>query len=225
MHSIRFVALTLILLATLVGIGIAHGLRTDRWASEVSNASELQALEKMPAQIGNEGELGSWQGKTIHRDNLREALPDESTTMVRRYVSRENESVAVLLTRGRSGPMVIKHLPTECYPSSGYDIVGSPKRYLTKHQPADEFWVATFKKSNQAFPLVVRVYWSWSADGRWQTPDQPRLTFARHATLYKLYVVQDIPNENVTFEGSPVHDFIDKFTDAMRSSFFVSPKS
>src|SRR5262245_24980077 len=107
MYTFRFVTLTLILLATIVSLGIAHGLRTERWATELSSESEMQALEQMPLVVGNPEEFGSWVGKSIHRDNIREALPDESTSLVRRYSNRDNESVGVLLSRGRPGPMVI----------------------------------------------------------------------------------------------------------------------
>jgi hypothetical protein len=142
-----------------------------------------------------------------------------------RYVNRtDGTAVQVMLTRGRPGPMVIRHLPTECYVSSGFELVEQPKRYFSESpgKVADEFWVATFKKSAEVVPTIVRVYWSWTGTGRWSTPPQPRLTFAHEHVLYKLYVVRPLLHENDELEDSPVHNFIKVFTDSMRESFFPS---
>src|SRR5205807_6383820 len=97
-----------------------------------------------------------------------------------------------------------------------------PQRFLSegRDKVSDEFWVATFKKTNDVVPTTVRVYWAWTGTGEWQAPSRPRVTFAHHSMLYKLYVVRPLINENAETETSPAHAFIKELTAAMRASFF-----
>src|SRR5262249_54825822 len=119
---------------------------------------------------------------------------------------------------------VIKHLPTECYESAGFERIGQPKRYLSESGQGyyDEFLVATFKKTTDVIPVTVRVYWAWSGNGKWQIPERPRVAFAKYQVLYKMYIVQNLPNEDAAFEGAPAHDLIKELTSAMRGSVFQS---
>jgi hypothetical protein len=212
------IALFFILLGTLVSVGVVHGIWTERWYS-ADVPAELQDLRKLPLTVGR------WDGKELQRDSAQEALPNAPKNLLLRYVNRfDGTSADVLLGRGRPGPMVIFHLPPECYPAAGYEMIGKPKRYLSPSDDgngvSDEFWVATFKKSTDLFPITVRVYWSWSATGGWRAPDSPRFTFAPYKAIYKLYVVQTIPDERAELEGSPAHDLIKELTKASRESLF-----
>jgi hypothetical protein len=219
LHPLRFLILAFVLLAAIGGVGVVHGLWTERWASIDLN-QEIAEMDKIPVKVG------AWEGKTIWDESTRAALPDAANCLVRRYVNHLDGNVAsVLVSRGRPGPMVIKHLPTECYPSNGYTLIGAPKRYLSPRADSkitDDFWVATFKKTTDIAPITVRVYWSWSGNGHWQIPDRPRLTFASSPTLYKLYVTQNLHDENDVFEGAPVHEFIKDLTLSLRGSLFPS---
>src|SRR5690242_5383246 len=106
------------MLVTLLGVGFVHGLWTGRWDSGLASGEMLE-LEKVPLVVG------AWEGKAIQEDAARDVLPDPENFLFRRYVNHSNGNVAsIMLTRGRPGPMVIKHLPTECYVSSGYEMVG-----------------------------------------------------------------------------------------------------
>jgi hypothetical protein len=169
--------------------------------------------------------LGSWEGKTFYVSSD-PIMPDATNFAFRRYVNRADGTlVNIMLTRGAPGPLVIKHLPIECYPANGYALLDEPQRFTSEgpDKVVDEFWVATFKKTTDVVPATVRVYWSWTGTGQWQTPAQPRIAFARQPILYKLYVVRPLPNENAETEASPAHDFIKELTAAMRRSFFVAP--
>jgi len=203
----------------LVSVGVVHGLWTDRWSTTDASV-ELKELGKLPHIVGK------WEGRTVEQSAAQEALPESNRNLLRRYVNRVDGTVAdVLLARGRPGPLLMFHTPPECYPAAGYELIGQTKRYLSQSQDAsmpDEFWVATFKKSTDLFPITVRVYWAWSAEGKWQAPASPRLTFAPYPTIYKMYVVQTIPNENAEFENAPVHDLVKELTTAARRSLFSS---
>jgi Protein of unknown function (DUF3485) len=220
MHSPRrFFALAFILLATLVSVSVVHGLWTDRWDAKTGQPCPLE-LEQMPVIVGG------WEGKTVEEPSRQQILAEGTNNyLVRRYVNHGDGAVAtVLLTHGRPGPLVMRHLPTECYLASGYELVGEPKRFRSQSsdKQVDEFWVGTFKKSSDVLPVTVRVYWSWTGTGLWQTPERPRLTFARYSVIYKLYVSQNLRSENEEFEGAPAHDLIKELTSAMRGSIFSS---
>jgi hypothetical protein len=215
----RCIVLSFVVLASFLSVGFVHGLWTDRWVSRGASHDELVAeMEKVPLTFG------AWEGKTVYVSS-HPLLPDATNFALRRYVNqKDGTALQVMLTRGRPGPMVIKHLPTECYPSSGFEVVEPPKRFFSEAtgKVTDEFWVATFKKTAEVVPTIVRVYWSWTGTGRWQTPPQPRIAFAHDRVLYKLYVVRPLLHEDDEVEASPVHDFIRVFGDAMRKSFFPS---
>ncbi len=132
------------------------------------------------------------------------------------------------LACGRPGPMVIKHLPTECYTCVGYQMSKGPQRYVTpklSNGDVAEFWHALFTKNLAGVPEYLRVYWSWSSDGEWKTPDRPRLVWpvGKVPTLYKLYVIRKLESEKEAFEGSPAHDFIEAFVPELKRSHFSQP--
>lgn len=219
-YPTRFVVLTATLLIALIGVGIVHGFWTNRWASDQVSDEQMAAMENLGRLIKAKNDTVAWEGKDIPREQVREALVDSTKCLQRRYTNLiDGNSCSVLLTRGRPGPMVIKHLPTECYPSSGFELVGAPKRYLTS-KASDEFWVATFKKTAEAFPLTVRVYWSWSGDGHWRAPDQPRMAFAKFQSIYKLYVIQTVSNDDDAAGREQIQDFVAALTDATRKDLF-----
>src|SRR5262245_28000583 len=104
----RYYFCFLLLVGLLVATGVVHGLWTDRWAG--LHAAELPAadLERIPLTVG------AWEGKRIEQSPNTVPLADLPNTALYRYVNQTDGSVvSVLLSRGRPGPMVIKHLPTE----------------------------------------------------------------------------------------------------------------
>lgn len=215
--SSKFNVLAGVLIATLVAVGVAHGLWTDRWRPEIDESLEAN-FEKIPLTIG------PWDGKDI--DGKGQPLVDiGGGRNLRRYVNRnDGATVSVLLKRGPRGPMVIKHLPTECYVSAGYEIVEQPKRFLTLRKDAkgtDEFWTAVFRKTTDVVPYSVRVYWSWCGAGDWQAPDNPRLKFLPYRNLYKIYFTRTLVGEDERFDGSPTHEFIREFCDEFRKALFT----
>lgn len=215
----KFYLLSLVLLAILGGVGLVQGLWTQRWAAQEPEGSPAGDLERVPLTIG------AWDGKAIDPTARNHPFAEDGGHLLRRYVNRsDGATVTVLLRRGLRGPMVIKHLPTECYISAGYEFAEQPKRFLTPRadrQGDDEFWVATFRKTNEVIPTSVRVYWSWCGAGDWKTPDNPRLAFAAYRFLYKVYFVRSLLHEDEAFEGSPTHDFIREFAQEFRQALFT----
>jgi len=218
-HPFRFSALAFVLIGTLGSVGVLHGLWTDRW-SEPEEGQSIAEMEKLPLMIG------SWEGKTFEMTAEDRRFYGTGNVLARHYVNQDDgETLSVMLFRGKPGPMVIRHLPTECYISNGYEIESPPKRVLLDRSDSDapdEFKVATFRKANEASPLRVRVHWSWSGDGPWRTPDHPRFTFARHRVLYKVYVSRTLPTDDIEPSGTAIREFMKDLTQATRESLFAA---
>src|SRR4051794_5686375 len=108
----RFYFTFVLVAATLVGLGIVHGLWTDRWGALIASDQLAAHLDQVPMTVG------AWEGKPIEGSQTALPLAERTSTLVCRYVNQQDgNTVSVLLNCGRPGPMVIKHLPTECYVS------------------------------------------------------------------------------------------------------------
>jgi hypothetical protein len=44
-------------------------------------------------------------------------------------------------------------------------------------------------------PVRQEVLWSWTTQGKWQTPRSPRLAFARYPMLCKVYVMRPLQGD------------------------------
>ena len=59
-----------------------------------------------------------------------------------------------------------------------------------------EFFTVSFLKSEPTGTHAERGYWSWSGDGKWMAPDNPKLAFAsQQRALYKLYVFENLSTD------------------------------
>ena len=143
---------------------------------------------------------------------------------LRHYVNRSTGgAVDLALSCGRHGPILVNHTPMDCYPPAGWEVVGQPKRLtiaLPDGSPPAGFWVANFDKNERALPVHLRVYWSWTGDGHWQVPTQPRLTFARHRILYKLYVTRQLSRPDEPLDGDPAEDLIRRLVPQLQKELF-----
>ena len=61
---------------------------------------------------------------------------------------------------------------------------------------AAEMWQAQFTKGDSSSPLQLRVLWCWNRGDAWNAPNNPRMTFAGNAALYKLYVIQEVMRDD-----------------------------
>jgi hypothetical protein len=137
--------------------------------------------------------LGPWQGEELAIDPDEVAQARLAGFCWRRYRHTvSGEVISVLLVCGRPGPISV-HTPDVCYRGAGYSVSAAPKRttFRPPNSPAGQFWTARFHKSPSAAPDNLNIAWSWNATGTWEAADNPRLSFAPHDVLVKLYVVAD----------------------------------
>lgn len=99
-------------------------------------------------------------------------------------------SVTVTLLNGPAGPMCV-HPPTACFEGVGYTLSSGPTVTAAAGSDGKEvvFNRASFRADNSRSSETVRVHWGWSADGQWDAPANPRLTYRGFPALYKLYIV------------------------------------
>jgi len=184
-----------ILAATLLlGDGLLFGLWTNRWQDSRQLAEAVAGLERVPLTIG------AWRGQPLRPlDERACAMAGFAGYLHRGYVNPlTGTSLSVLLACGPFGPISV-HTPDVCFSESGFVQQGKTApvtEELGKPVGAAHFWTAEFAKPEGIGAAHVRVYWTWTVEGSWQTPNNPRWTFAGVPALYKLYVVQDVAGED-----------------------------
>lgn len=169
--------------------GLVHGLWTQRWYTSNELTEAAARLDAVPLTVADwQGTLAEIDTETIRRAGL-------ARCWMRAYTrARSGEQVTVLLMCGRPGPASV-HTPEWCYGGAGYEMITGPNRRtvaLAGNGPPAELWTARFAKPGASESPGLRIYWMWNCAGQWQAPDHPRLTFARAAVLYKLYILQNI---------------------------------
>lgn len=202
-------------IVVVVATGLVHGLWTDRWGWSAEPEASAAKL------VGVRTSLGDWDMVQESSLETREqANAGIVGYLVRRYVHRQTRAeVQVFLVCGRPGQISV-HTPDVCFAGAGYVFSGSPERKADVGQAGSEFWVAQCAKQTDTVPEPVRVFWSWNAAGRWQAPDNPRLTFARHRALFKLYVLERLPSTQETSEKDPALDFLSQLLPELNARLF-----
>jgi hypothetical protein len=204
----------LLLLAVVVGSGIAHGVWSNRW--NVSDGPERAAarLSQVPITFGD------WDGRPGELPTRHVSVAELSGAHVCEYVNRRTGSViSALLVCGRPGPVSV-HTPEICYTGAGYEVVGVRTRYSHPALPGASLWVCDFQKTNTATPERLRIFYGWSAQGEWSAPENPRLTFFRQPALYKFYVIRKLTQADEALEDDPAGEFLKVFVPQLQKSLF-----
>ncbi len=172
----------------LVGSGLVHGLWTDRWKSTEDLERAAGRLADLPDDIG------SWKGEAVQQDA--DDLKQSGTLAhySRAFTDPETgEQVTVLLLVGPARKLVV-HRPEHCYRSAGYELMGEPVsiKITPPGQQEAELLTGLFTRDDPGGASQLRICWSWFGGERWEAPANPRLSFARHSVLYKLYVIRNV---------------------------------
>ncbi|HEV3205172.1 MAG TPA: exosortase-associated EpsI family protein [Gemmataceae bacterium] len=198
-----------------IGLGIVHGLWTDRWVHSEEPGRAAARLASISLT------LGEWQGRRLQLDERQ--LGGISGYFYGRYVhSRTGKSISAFLVAGRPGP-VAEHTPDVCYQASGYEVGTAHHFSLGKdeHSPHAEFWTSLLKKTKAADQIRLRIYWAWSFNGDWSAPENPRWTFAGRSVLYKLYVIREIQAGEDSREDAACSDFLKEFLPEFQKTQFA----
>jgi hypothetical protein len=206
-------------LVLVIAAGLVHGRWTNRWTTS-------DAVEKAVGKLGCLPMiLGDWRGRSLEMNREQLALAEIAGCIARRYENRRTQcAVTVLLVCGRPGPISV-HTPDICYTGAGFEPTGPLEMLslpLGTTGPAASFRNAVFGKASAAVPTYLRILWSWSADGFWEAPDNPRLRFAPQPVLYKLYVIRELATADDRLEGDSSLDFLQTFLPELERVLFTN---
>jgi hypothetical protein len=187
------VAVALVLIA-----GLVHGFWTDRWHTNKAVEAAVANLNRVPRVVGD------WKAEPMKGDLSDKDIPGQ---LFLNYVNQKTgDSITVALVCGRPGPVAI-HTPDVCYPASGFKV-GRKLPYSPPGFKDAHFFTTEVAHSSAADQKHQRIFWSWFAAGRWEAPENPRLTFTRRfPVLYKLYVLREMVAD-VPIEQDPCVEFL-----------------
>jgi hypothetical protein len=201
-------------IALVIAAGLVHGFWTDRWTVSRAPAEAAARLDKLPLSVGD------WDGQVVAGDTRSsEAITGQ---LYRHYVNRKNGSeVTVAIFSGLPGPVSI-HTPDVCYGAAGFKVAARTKyRHPAEGgSPAAEFWTADLHKVRATETLHQRIFWSWTAGGQWQAPDEPRLAFVAEPVLYKLYLVRSLNSTSEPIDGDPCVDLLRQLLPQLQKEIF-----
>jgi hypothetical protein len=193
----------LIAFLLVLSAGVAQGWLTDRWSLSNEPAASAAKLDGLPMQ------LGEWEGTDQAMDSDELALAEIVGYKLRSYRHLPTGRVAkVLIACGRPGPLAV-HTPDVCLSGMGF-VKDSEKLYTPPKEgwPEAKFKVGLFVREAGPTKQHQRIFWSWSADGNWSVPDNPRLTFARCPALFKLYVSYPLARPDELRDTDPYLELI-----------------
>jgi len=205
-------------LAAVILPGIVQGVWTNRWGESDQLRDFVARLDAVPEQFRE------WQGQDLAINPRALAESGLSGFLSRRYRHRVSKNeVFVLVAAGRPGPVSV-HTPQVCYEGLGYNITPDGIKaslHASESGIGGDFKNGIFMKSSPGATDYLKIYWSWNASGRWQTPSQPRVSFAGHSGLYKLYVICPFARAEQQEEVDRIcQSFLDDFLPELHKALF-----
>jgi hypothetical protein len=206
----------LIALLSAVSFGVAEGIWSGRWRADAVNAAAAR-LADVPLTFGE------WEGTTRSLDQRQVTLAKLAGYVSCSFTHRSSgDTMSILLMCGRPGPISV-HTPDICFPGGGVEMSGEPHRLTYKidqiKEPA-EFLSARFDKGSNGVQHSA-VLWSWTADGAWTAPDNPRRSFGGAQSLYKLYIIHTMTTpEQMPGEDRDLEEFVHEFLAKLQTALF-----
>lgn len=138
--------------------------------------------------------FGDWEAREAQEEDVSAFKDERYPGLSRRYVHAPSGRQVVLLVRGGPcGPLTFHHQPQACYGAIGYEPAGDVTRQAVEAAGGPhQFSVGGFTKPSATGADNLRLYWAFSGDGRWDSPDQPRFAYAQFPLLFRLYVVTGV---------------------------------
>ena len=167
--------------------------------------------------------IGQWQGEDLGQsDEKVKKISGAVGELMRTYRNPAGEEVRVSIICARQRD-IFYHTPERCYPAAGFDMQGEPQQEVFEiGNTTAEFFTTSFLKSEPTGTHAERGYWSWTGDGKWIAPRNPKLEFAGHRALYKLYVFATIPPGN---KGKQTTDFCERLHSRVRAGRRAGPEA
>ncbi|MBN9518384.1 exosortase-associated EpsI family protein [bacterium] len=169
------------------GVGVVHGVYTDRWGPSGQLQEAVAVMDRLPPTIGD------WSGEDQPIDPEELGRAGIRRCVYRRYTNpRTREALSALVVCGRGGPISV-HTPDVCFAGNGFrQEAGAEVREARIGSATHTFNVARFKKPGGVSQGRLEIWWAWSKDGQtWVAPNNPRTSLARASSLYKFYAIRE----------------------------------
>jgi len=131
-------------------------------------------------------------------------------------VSGESEPLTILFMCGKPGPLCA-HTPEICYAGASYTPDSNQRRW--KPVGDAEFTWQTFSSRVEG-QSDLEIAWAWTTDGRWGSPEIPRLTYGAEPFLYKLYVVRSCTKQSEPSDQT--NRLLKELVPAIKSTVFAA---
>jgi hypothetical protein len=202
------------ILVVLIACGLvgAYGFLRPGPAAGEAPAAVQAKLDALPLNFDG------WVGQNA------DATPELQRTMAiaeaKAYLSRTykdqktGDSVAVMLLYGEPGAMGA-HTPSVCYRGSGYRECS--RETLSQFGNDATLWFGGFEGEKSASDTIA-VYWGWGVAGQWFASENPRITFADHALIYKLYVQRSTGGLRMVEEDPLLRNFVNSFLEQFQQN-------
>jgi hypothetical protein len=203
--SLRNTRLPLVAFAALaIGLGVAFGVQTNRWAASRDLDAAVTRLQVVPSDILD------WKGTDLEFDSGDFARAGIKGAIFRKYRNvNTGAAVTLLVVCGRGGPISV-HTPDVCYADAGFQALGEPA-IRTVGAGTDgqvNAWSLQFAKPDETDPMRLEVCWGWIREGPFETPADARLSYGRVPALYKIYIVREFMPKSREAKDNSCDQFI-----------------
>ena len=211
----------------IIGIGTyVQGVLSERW--EKNRTEKLvgftSRLSEVPLTIGD------WEGIDQPTDEEQFERSHCDGQVSREYRNlRNGDVVSVYLVSG-TGRHVTIHTPDWCYRGAGYDMESPHIGYaipVEEIDPDPEFRTTTFNKPDELTGTSdrLRIFWTFTDDGAWQSPASPKPAFGARDAMYKMYFITTAAQHRESPEDSPTLEFAEEFIPVVNKVLFGEKES
>ena len=219
MQKLPFAAIVTVLFVLGVGT-LIEGKLSDRWGRQSSEKLAIfsKRLQTVPK------EFGDWKGIDDEVNQEEFKASNCEACVSRTYTNRDGQQVNMYLVSGSARHVTI-HTPEWCYVGAGYAKEDDPRQYTVTEvegiEAQPEFLTATFRKEDKDRRSRLRIFWTFSDDGKWRGPRMPKPAFAGRSALYKMYLITEL-NHGIVTDDEPQIGFVRDFVPILNQILFES---
>lgn len=172
----------------------------------------IERLNRVPMAFGD------WKSNAPDEEDVSAFHDEQYPGFMRQYENRIlGRKVLLLLRGGPAGPLVYHHQPQQCYAALGFSTEGSPTNRILG---ANTFAISNYTNKESPKSESIRIYWAWSADGKWAVSGESRFLFRSDQVVFRLYVVERTNSPAEKLEGSASEDFLNYSLSDINTALF-----
>ena len=209
------------MVAAVVVIGVStflQGQYSERFGKHRPEALQgfTSRLDAVPRVIGD------WKGQDMPIDPREFKASGCDGCVSRDFVNEvTGEKVSLFLVSGTARHVTI-HTPDWCYRGAGFTMDGAKQQFTfdtVDMTPPPEAITARFSKHEVHHMQRLQIFWTFTADGNWQGPLQPKPAFAGEPALYKVYLITPLSDEEGS-DGTAAIRFAEEIFPVLNETLF-----